>query len=319
MFVLSYLVLSCRVVSCRVVSCRVCICVCVVCHVVSVSYLCRVSFRVSSRVSSRVVSCWVRVLSCLLFSSLLQHFRQVLVYVNNLLLVLVICTNVLPFLLLVVPVVGTDIHYTQIRLTDRYPHPTLEGPSRVPVVFDAQNVARPVPAPLGFFHPDATEDAGWWYHHGGPYGLAPPSRESAPLLEEAYQKASQWTKQAACLPNGEGLFPGREVEVRAARYAHYLPARVDRVHLENRTADLTLLVEDHYGQRVPSYPAQKYQSVPLEIIRARSLLPTFRDAARRVVELRRMFDKEAPGVGVVPKVLLLLLLPTYTAYDDTVP
>ncbi len=78
-----------------------------------------------------------------------------------------------------------------------------------------------------------------------------------------------------------------------------------------------------WPERVPSYPAQKYQSkkVPffLEIIRARSLLPTFRDAARRVVELRRMFDKEAPGVGVVPKVLLLLLLTTYTSYDDTVP
>ncbi len=173
-----------------------------------------------------------------------------------------------------------------------------------------------MPATLGFFHPDATEDTGW-YHHNGPYGLAPPpSRESTPLLE-VYQKAPHLTKQASCLPNGEGLFPGREVEVRAARYAHYLPARVDRVHLGNRTADLTLLVEDHAGQRVPSYPPQKYQSVPLEIIRARSLLPTFRDAARRVVELRRMSDKQAPGVGAVPKVLLLLL-PTCTSYDDTV-
>ncbi len=168
------------------------------------------------------------------------------------------------------------------------------------------------------FQPDANErDAPKpSVHHGGPYGLAPPpSRESTPtpsplLLLQVYQKAPQLV-QAACLPNGEGLFPGREVEVRAARHAHYLPARVDRVHLGKRTADLTLLVEDSSGKRIPGYPPQQYHSVPVEIIRARSLLPTFRDAVRRVVELRRMSDKETSGV--VPKVL------TTTKHDDTVP
>jgi hypothetical protein len=75
---------------------------------------------------------------------------------------------------------------------------------------------------------------------------------------------------------------------------------------ESATLKIARLIFDVAGgrplwpERVPSYPAQKYQSkkVPLEIIRDTfPLLPTFRDAARRVVELRRMSDKEAPGVG----------------------
>jgi hypothetical protein len=46
------------------------------------------------------------------------------------------------------------------------------------------------------------------------------------------------------------------------------------------------------GELVPGYPPQEFRAVPVEIIRARSLLPKFRDAVRRVMALRRMSDDE---------------------------